>query len=79
MEHALVRTQQSLEQPGDPAMRDNLFEPKKDGLVEGTQRFPVKRFSLFLEAQKHPLAAAGVLAGGVITAALLARRKATLG
>jgi hypothetical protein len=79
MERALVRTQQSLEQPGDPAMRDNLFEPKKDGLVEGTQRFPVKRFSLFLEAQKHPLAAAGVLAGGVITAALLARRKATLG
>jgi len=62
MEVALVATQQSPEDPGDPEARDNLFEPKKDGRVSGTQRTAVKRFSLFLEAQKHPLAATGILA-----------------
>ena len=69
MELALVRAQQTTQDAGDPAMRDNLFEPKKDGLEEGTQDFAVKRYSLFLEAQKHPrttaaLAGVGVLAAG---------------
>lgn len=78
MEAALVRAQHSPDDPGDPAMRDNLFEAKKDGRAEGTQRFPVKRFSLFLEAQKHPLAAAAILGGAASAAALLARRRAAL-
>lgn len=75
MEAALVRTQQAPGDPGDPAMRDNLFEPKKDGLVEGTQGVAVKRFSLFLEAQKHPLATAAILGGAAVGAAALARRR----
>jgi short-subunit dehydrogenase len=74
MEAALVGAQQSPDDPGDPAARDNLFEPKKDGLAEGTQDVAVKRFSLFLEAQKHPLAAA-ILGGVAAGAAALARRK----
>jgi hypothetical protein len=60
MEASLVATQQDAAHAGDPAARDNLFEPKKDGSVEGTQPYPVKRFSLFLEAQKHPLAGAAL-------------------
>jgi hypothetical protein len=69
MELALVRTQQDPAHPGDPAMRDNLFEPRKDGRVEGTQPHPVKNFSLFLEAQKHPLAAIGIAGAGALTLA----------
>lgn len=66
MEVTLVRTQQDPDQPGDPAARDNLYAPKKDGRVEGTQRHPIKRFSLFLEAQKHPLASAVLAGAGLI-------------
>lgn len=77
MELSFVSVQQSPEDPGDPEARDNLFEPKKDGRVEGTQRGFVKRSSLFLEAQKHPLAAAAVIGGAALgTAALLTRRRA---
>ncbi len=76
MAAALVRTQQAPnDEPGDPAMRDNLFEPKKDGLVEGTQDFAVKRFSLFLEAQKHPLGAAALAGAAAVGVGALARRK----
>ena len=77
MELSLVRAQQSDEDAGDPAMRDNLYEPKKDGLVEGTQDFRVKRWSLFLEAQKRPKTAAAII-GGVglaVSALLLGRRR----
>jgi short-subunit dehydrogenase len=70
MEVALVGTQQAPDEPGDPAMRDNLFEPKKDGLSEGTQPYFAKRFSLFLEAQKHPVAALAL--AGIGTAAVAA-------
>jgi short-subunit dehydrogenase len=73
MEWALVRTQQSSEDPGDPRARDNLFEPKNDGSIEGSQDFAVKRWSLFLRAQKHPLMAAGII-GSAIVAAAAARR-----
>jgi len=69
MELALVRTQQSPGEPGDPAMRDNLFEPKKDGFEEGTQPFAAKRWSLFLQAQKHPLAAAALVGGAAAASA----------
>jgi short-subunit dehydrogenase len=66
MELTMVRAQQSTDEPGDPAMRDNLFQPRKDGLEEGTQNFAVKRWSLSLQAQKHPLAATAIAAAGVL-------------
>lgn len=77
MEIGLVRAQQTTDDAGDPAMRDNLFEPKKDGYEEGTQDFAVKRYSLFLSAQKHPRAAAALAGAGALAAgaALRARRR----
>ena len=75
MELALVRAQQSQTDAGDPAMRDNLFEPKKDGLEEGTQDFAVKRYSLFLEAQKRPLAASAILGAGALATAVAVRAR----
>jgi short-subunit dehydrogenase len=79
MEAVMVRAQQSADDPGDPAARDNLFEPKKDGEQEGSQDFHVRRTSLFLEAQKHPLAAAAIIGAGAVGAAALVRRKRSAG
>lgn len=75
MEVALVRTQQAPEDPGDPAARDNLFKPRKDGRVEGSQQTFVKRFSLFLEAQKRPLLATAIAGGAVAAAAAAIGRR----
>ena len=75
MEFALVRTQQSPDYIGDPAARDNLFEPRKDGSVEGSQPFPVKRFSLFLAAQKRPRLAAAMFGGLVLAAVRMAQKR----
>ena len=74
MELLLVRTQQSPDDPGDPAARDNLYEPRKDGRVEGSQDFAVKRHSLFLEAQKHPWLTVGILGSGLLAAGAARRR-----
>ena len=77
MEVALPRLQQSPDHPGDPAMRDNLYEPKKDGVAEGTQPFRVKRWSLSLQAHKHPLATAAIIGSGAALAlAALSRSRA---
>lgn len=70
MELAMVRTQQTTGDPGDPAARDNLFEPKKDGSVDGSQKNVVRRRSRFLQAQKHPLAATALLAGVGVAGAI---------
>ena len=76
MEATMVRTQQATDgDAGDPQARDNLFEPRKDGSVDGSQGGPVKSFSLFLEAQKHPLVAGAIGAGVLGAAALLASRR----
>jgi short-subunit dehydrogenase len=40
MEAALVGMQQSAEEPGDPAARDNLYRPRSDGRAEGTSALP---------------------------------------
>ena len=63
MELAMVRTQQTTGDSGDPGARDNLFEPTKDGSIEGSQDNFVRRRSRFLQAQKHPVAATALLAG----------------
>ncbi len=41
--------------PGDPKKRDNLYEPRSDATVRGSQDVHVRRTSLLLEAQKQPL------------------------
>lgn len=71
----MVRAQQARENPTDPARRDNLYEPRPDGHVEGSQRAHVRRQSLFLQAQKHPVAAAAAVGGmGLLALAILSPR-----
>jgi short-subunit dehydrogenase len=74
MEMLFVRGQQSTENPGDPRARDNLFKPRKDGRIEGTQPMYVRRRSRFLQAQKHPVAAAAIAGAAIGASALLASR-----
>jgi short-subunit dehydrogenase len=47
--------------PGDPAKRDNLYEPRPDGVIDGGQDVYVRRQSLLLEAQKRPVVTTAVL------------------
>ena len=56
MESLGVAAQQAPDQPGEPARRDNLFEPREDGAVHGSQSLHVRRSSLLLEAQMNPFA-----------------------
>jgi hypothetical protein len=60
---------QTTDVPPAPGTSDNLFEPRRDGRVEGNQEPFKRKTSLFLEAQMHPLAAAAVL-GSVAAGAL---------
>ena len=80
MELFYVRGQQTTDHPGDPRARDNLFEPKKDCRIEGTQPMYVRRRSRFLQTQKHPLAAAAIVVGAATVLASTAwglRRRAS--
>ncbi len=63
------RLQTDVTQPGDPAMKDNLYAPRKDGAVDGNQQYYVRRMSLWLQAQKHPRLA-GLAAAAAGTAAV---------
>jgi short-subunit dehydrogenase len=76
MERFLVRGQQARAEPGDPAARDNLFAPTKDGETEGRQPFHVRRRSRLLDAQRHPAAATALIGAALGAAALWAWRKA---
>jgi hypothetical protein len=66
MEAVMVRAQQSPDDPGDPAMRDNLYAARRDGQVEGNQDVFVRRQSLFLEAQKRPGVALALGSGAAL-------------
>lgn len=67
MEAFATRAQQKPGDPGDPARRDNLYEPRADGHKRGSQDVSVRETSLSLQAQKYPasfgigLAAAAVM------------------
>lgn len=66
MEAVMVRGQQSPSDPPDPARYENLYRPRPEGKIEGSQHSHVRRRSLFLQAQKQPLIAAATLAGVVL-------------
>lgn len=75
MEAVMVRGQQSPGDPPDPARYDNLYQPRPEGEIEGSQHSHVRRQSLFLQAQKHPGIAAAALGGVALGAiALLSPR-----
>lgn len=75
MEAVGVEAQQMPEDPGDPAMRDNLYEERRDGSIDGSQDLAVRRTSYLLEVQKQPLLTPFILiALGLETASALAGR-----
>lgn len=51
------RLQTDESQPAPPATKDNLYEPREDGSIDGHQDYYVRRTSLLLEAQKRPAVA----------------------
>ena len=75
MELLMVRTQQMPQDPGNPAARDNLFEPRADGSVHGSQDVRIRRRSGFLQAQQHPIAAGAILAGATLAGAAALRAR----
>jgi hypothetical protein len=73
MERMGVAAQQKPGDPGEPAARDNLYEPRSDGRVDGAQSVNVRRTSLLLQAQTQPLTLPfHVAAAGVRTALRMA-------
>ena len=75
LEELLDAEGQTGDTPPAPGTHDNLFEPRVDGRTESNQDHPVRRQSLYLEAQMHPLATAAVVAGAAGAAALLFSRR----
>lgn len=55
MEAGGTRMQQKPGDPGRGKRRDNLYVPRSDGHVHGSQRVHVRRSSIALEAQKRPI------------------------
>ena len=67
-------------EPGDPNLRDNLYEPRSGAQREGTQDFYVRRHSTLLGAQKHRLASTAL--AGLVALSLYAavqRRRSNSG
>ncbi len=79
MENGFGETAQSTDVPPEPGMVDNLYEARKDGRERSNKPFFVRKTSLALEAQLHPLATialgAGAVAAGFAGAALARGRK----
>ena len=66
---------QTSQDVGDPARRDNLYEPRED-LAERSSLHPfTRKTSLALEAQLHPGISFGVLAATVVAVAGLLQRR----
>ena len=49
---------QSTDQPPRPGTSDNLYEARRDGSIDSNKDIYVRRTSLALEAQMHPVATA---------------------
>ncbi|WP_375450742.1 SDR family oxidoreductase [uncultured Devosia sp.] len=60
--------------PGNPAWRDTLFEPRPAGAIEGSQALVVRRHSYILEAQKRPGLTALMISAGAMVAFVALRR-----
>lgn len=68
MAAVMVRAQQAPDDPTDPARRDNLYQPRPDGHIEGSRKAHVRRQSLFLQTQKRPALTAAALEGMALLA-----------
>ena len=70
--------QRAPDDPGRPAMRDNLYTPREDGDEHGARAAPVRRTSAALALQKMPLGVPLAMAGAaaVLLASAIRRRPA---
>lgn len=72
MEAFMGKPAQTIDTPPEEGASDNLFEPRRDGRERGNQDIFVRKSSLALEAQMHPIAAiAGIGAGAAVAAFML--------
>jgi hypothetical protein len=60
---------QTTDQPPEPGTEDNLFEYRKDGRIDSNQDHYVRRTSVTLKAQMHPVATAAIVGGAAAVAA----------
>ena len=79
LEEMLDEDGQTGDQPPEPDARDNLFEPRADGRTHSNLDHGVRKQSLYLEAQMHPVATAAIVGGAAALAGagawLLSREK----
>ena len=70
------RLTQTTDDPGEPARRDNLYEPRQDMDERSTLGPFTRKTSLLLEAQLHPWASAAMAGvGALLVTAALGRRR----
>lgn len=69
MERFFGEEMQSIDQSPPSGVKDNLFEPRRDGRIESEQDQYVRRRSFTLKAQMHPLATAAMVGGAALAAA----------
>jgi short-subunit dehydrogenase len=72
MEAFFGKTAQSTDTPPRPGMADNLFEAREGGHIDSNKDTYVRRTSLALEAQMHPVTTALIAGGTGAAIALLA-------
>lgn len=78
MEMVMDENGQTTETPPEPGAEDNLFSAREDGRERSNQPLFVRKTSLALEAQLHPLATAALGVGAIgAGVALSAARSAT--
>lgn len=68
MEHFMGEAAQTSDIPPEPGAADNLFEPRADGRTRSNQGRHVRKTSLALEAQMHPLTTTMLTVGAAAAA-----------
>ena len=69
METFFGESAQTTEQPPEPGTEDNLYAARKDGRIDSNQDHYVRRTSMTLKAQLHPVATAAIIGGAAAAAA----------
>lgn len=71
MERFMGEAAQTSDIPPEPGATDNLFEPREDGRVRSNQDRHVRKTSLALEAQMHPVTTTVLTVGAAAAAAAI--------
>ena len=75
MEMGFHEPAQTTDTPPEPGTEDNLFTAREDGRTHSNQPHFVRKTSLALEAQLHPLTTAALATVGVAGGLALALRR----